>query len=368
MNTTTEDDVEKEISKCKERIEKLAELLAEGKIGERSYATSIKAIEDKIERLESEIRRTTKSEQQEDKEEDETKYVEGVGYIWKGKKYDKNKGFIPLTAEEQRLYLAAKEGKRNTRAVEEAQAAIKEREVKMTTEQQEDNETKYIEGIGYVWKGKKYDNKNGEWLSLTAEELDYLNSEEGKRNTRIAEAKESNFMKERELSPTNRRDSSQTPQPQPRKTHRGRNIAIACVLILIIIAGFGFYYYNAVQQLKANLVGVGLISAGITSAQITVTVDVQNPSPLSIYISSGDFTLYVNNQQLGSGSLGSFTIGGNSNQQVTVAVSFTYVDVGMAIANQITTGGTVEVALNGSLTTLVVVSVLFSTTLYNAKF
>jgi LEA14-like dessication related protein len=150
-----------------------------------------------------------------------------------------------------------------------------------------------------------------------------------------------------------------------RRTHAGRNIVIACILILII--AFGIYYYTAMQQLKANLVDVGLMDAGITSARIEVVVEVQNPSLLPIYISNGDFTIFVNNQRLGYGSLGSFTVGGSSNQRVPVTISFSYVDVGMTIANLITGGGIVQVRLNGSLHTFIV-SAPISTTLYNAKF
>ena len=156
----------------------------------------------------------------------------------------------------------------------------------------------------------------------------------------------------------------QTKAIRPQK-HRGRNIAIACILILII--ALGLYYYTAMHELKVNLVDVGLIDAGITSAHIEVIVEVQNPSLLPLYISSGDFTIYVNNQRLGYGSLGSFTVGGNGNQRVPVTVSFSYVDVGMTIVNLITGGGTVEVRLDGSVSTFVV-SVPFSTTPYNAKF
>jgi LEA14-like dessication related protein len=136
---------------------------------------------------------------------------------------------------------------------------------------------------------------------------------------------------------------------------------------LVLIVVLGVYYYISMQQLKANVVDVGLADLGVTSARIEVVVEVQNPSLLPIYVSSGDFTIYVNDKRLGYGSLGSFTVGGNSNQRVTATLSFSYVDIGMATANLITGGGTVTVTLNGSLHTFVV-SVPFSTTLYNAKF
>ena len=77
--------------------------------------------------------------------------------------------------------------------------------------------------------------------------------------------------------------------------------------------------------------------------------------------------MYVNDQRLCYGYIGSFTVGGNSNQHVPVEVSFSYVDVGMTIVNLITSGSTVTVRLYGSFSSLVI-SVPFSTTLYNSKF
>lgn len=150
-----------------------------------------------------------------------------------------------------------------------------------------------------------------------------------------------------------------------RKSHLGRNIAIACILVLII--SVGVYYYVAAQQLKANLVDVGLLDAGLTSAWIDAVIEVQNPSLLPILISSGSFNIQVNNQHLGYSSIESFTVVANGLQRVTIPVSFSYADIGIAIANIIISGGNVTVRLDGHLTTFII-SVPFNTTLYNAQF
>lgn len=164
--------------------------------------------------------------------------------------------------------------------------------------------------------------------------------------------------------PTPAQSTGQT-QVYKRGTHRGRNIAIVCILALIFFGGL--FYVVGIRQLQANLVDVGLIDAGLTSARIEAVIEVRNPSLLPISISSGNFAIYVNSQRLGYGSIGSFTVGGNGQQLVTVPVSFSYVDIGMTIANLITSGGTVTVKLDGSLNSLFI-SVPFSTTLYDAKF
>ena len=142
-----------------------------------------------------------------------------------------------------------------------------------------------------------------------------------------------------------------------RKTHRGRNIAIICSLILIMSIS---YYYISIQQLEASLVDVGLVGVGLTSATANVVIEVRNPSLFPIYISSGSFTMYINNQRLSYGSIGSLTVGGNSLQRVTIQVSFSYYDVGMSLVNLITSGGVVMVTLSGSLSSLII-SVPFST-------
>jgi len=148
---------------------------------------------------------------------------------------------------------------------------------------------------------------------------------------------------------------------------RRKKIFIFLVCLTIIVAALGLYYYNAIHRLRYQLVDLGLGTVGLTSAEIKLTIEVQNPNVLPIYIPSIDFDVYVNNQRLANGYTGAFTVGGSSRQSVVVSVTFAYLDIGMTIAGLITGGGTVTVRAEGSAN-FFLFGVPFSTTLYDATF
>jgi len=148
---------------------------------------------------------------------------------------------------------------------------------------------------------------------------------------------------------------------------RRKRIFVLLICLIIIVAAFGLYYYNAIHRLRFQLVDVGLGTVGLTSAEIKLTIEVQNPNVLPIHIPSIDFDVYVNNQRLANGYTGAFTVGGSSRQSVIVSVTFAYTDIAMTIVNLITGGGTVTVKAEGSAN-FFLFGVPFSTTLYDAKF
>jgi LEA14-like dessication related protein len=119
--------------------------------------------------------------------------------------------------------------------------------------------------------------------------------------------------------------------------------------------------------LKINLVGVGLGSVTYTSAEIRLIIEVQNPNALPVYVPSGNFEVYINDQHFCDGNFGSFTGGGNSHTRITVPITFYLTDVPMVLYGLITGGGTVTVRLDG-VVHVILFDVPFSTTLYNAKF
>ncbi|MCD6242654.1 LEA type 2 family protein [Candidatus Bathyarchaeota archaeon] len=149
---------------------------------------------------------------------------------------------------------------------------------------------------------------------------------------------------------------------------RRKKIALVILLsILIILISLGIYYNNAYRRLKLNLVGVGLGSVTYTSAEIRLIIEVQNPNVLPIYVPSGDFDVYINNQHFCDGNFGSFTVAGNGRTRITVPVTFYITDVPAVLYGLITGGGTVTVTLEG-VVHVILSDVPFSTTLYNAKF
>jgi LEA14-like dessication related protein len=114
-------------------------------------------------------------------------------------------------------------------------------------------------------------------------------------------------------------------------------------------------------------VGVGLGSVTYTSAEIRLIIEVQNPNVLLIYVPSGDFDVYINDQHLCNGNFGFFTAGGSGRARITVPVTFYVTDVPMLVYGLITGSGTVTVRLDGAAH-LILLDLPFSTTLYNAKF
>jgi LEA14-like dessication related protein len=142
---------------------------------------------------------------------------------------------------------------------------------------------------------------------------------------------------------------------------------VVLLSILIVLVSLAIYYNNAYRRLKLSLVGVGLGSVTYTSAEIRLTIEVQNPNVLPVYVPSGDFEVYINDQHFCNGKFGSFTVGGNGRTRITVPVTFYLTDVPMVLYGLITGGGTVTVRLDGVIH-VILLDIPFSTTLYNAKF
>jgi LEA14-like dessication related protein len=143
--------------------------------------------------------------------------------------------------------------------------------------------------------------------------------------------------------------------------------AVVIIIVLVVIAGIGIYYYDAYHKLTFQLKSVSLGSINVTSVQTNFGLAIGNPGPLPIYVPNGNFNVYINDVNVGTGSFGSLTIGGNSQSLITVPVAFNPTSVPSVIYGLITGGGTITVTIVGSAN-LVLFSVPFNTTLYNASF
>jgi LEA14-like dessication related protein len=148
----------------------------------------------------------------------------------------------------------------------------------------------------------------------------------------------------------------------------GKIVAAAVILIVLVaVAGLGIYYYDAYHKLTFQLKSISLGSVSLSSVQTNFGIAIGNPSQLPIYIPSANFDIYVNDQYLGKGSFGALTIGGNSQSQISVPVTFSTADVSSVLIGLITGGGSVTVTIQGSAN-LVLLSIPFNTTLYDASF
>jgi LEA14-like dessication related protein len=145
-------------------------------------------------------------------------------------------------------------------------------------------------------------------------------------------------------------------------------VAAAIILIVVVVvAGFSVYYYDAYHKLTFELKSVSLSSISLTSVQTNFGIAIGNPSALPIYVPSGNFDVYINDVDVGTGSFDSLTVGGDSQSLITVPVDFNPTGLPSVIYGLITGGGTVTVTIVGSAN-LVLFSVPFNATLYNASF
>ncbi|MGE5556650.1 MAG: LEA type 2 family protein [Methanocella sp.] len=153
------------------------------------------------------------------------------------------------------------------------------------------------------------------------------------------------------------------------RNRKGSGKIIALVLIIIVVfalVSLAIYYYYAYNNLTFNLNQVRLGEVSSNSLTLNVQIAINNTYLLPVYIPSGSFTLYLNDQRLGTGTFNSITVGGNNQGIVTVPVTINAADVPSAAFGVPTGGGTVTLTVQGSAN-LVVFSVPFNATLYNAQ-
>lgn len=141
---------------------------------------------------------------------------------------------------------------------------------------------------------------------------------------------------------------------------------IIIVILVVVIVGLAIYYYNAYHNLTFQLNKVGLGAVSSSSVTLNVQIAVNNTNLLPVYIPSGSFTLYLNGQLLGTGTFNSITINGNNQGVVTAPVTINAANVPSTVFGLLTGGGAVTLTVDGSAN-LVLFSIPFNSTLYNAQ-
>jgi LEA14-like dessication related protein len=142
--------------------------------------------------------------------------------------------------------------------------------------------------------------------------------------------------------------------------------AVAALIVVIAIASLSVYYYGAYHNLTFQLNSVSVANLSLSSLQMNLGIEIRNPNLLPIYIPSGNFEIYINSQHLGKGAFGSATIGGKSQDQITVPLALSTSDLPTVIYGLIIAGGNVTVSVQGSVD-LVFFGVPFNSTVYNAS-
>lgn len=153
---------------------------------------------------------------------------------------------------------------------------------------------------------------------------------------------------------------------------RRRTLLIVVCALLVLVASLVVYYYYAIPRLAnhfelsgLDLGDLDMVGPVPVSAEIILIFEVKNPNVLPIYVPSGSFDVFINNQHLAKGDIPSFFIWGGGIQRVTVPVRVSLAGVTASIAGLILGGGRVTVEAQGTVNILFL-SVPFETTLYNA--
>lgn len=147
----------------------------------------------------------------------------------------------------------------------------------------------------------------------------------------------------------------------------GKIIALVVIVIVVVaLVGLAVYYYFAYNSLTFNLNRVRLGEVSTSSITLNVQIAVNNTYLLPVYIPSGSFTLYVNEERLGTGTFNSITVGGNNVGVVTAPVTVNAGDVPAVVFGLLTGGGAVTLTVDGSAN-LFLFSVPFNSTVYNAQ-
>jgi LEA14-like dessication related protein len=153
------------------------------------------------------------------------------------------------------------------------------------------------------------------------------------------------------------------------RNRKGSGKIIALVLVVIVVValvGLAVYYYFAYNNLTFNLNRVRLGEVSSSSITLNVQIAVNNTYLLPVYIPSGSFTLYLNEERLGTGTFNSITVGGSNVGVVTAPVTVNAGDIPAVAFGLLTGGGAVTLTVDGSAN-LFLFSVPFNSTLYDAQ-
>jgi len=123
---------------------------------------------------------------------------------------------------------------------------------------------------------------------------------------------------------------------------------IAGIVALFIIAGFVGYYYHEVAKREAlkkcefKLADVRIDRIGLTSADLTIVLEIYNPNDITATLDRVDFSLYGNDNYLGDGEITKKTdIPPHSRKTVSAPFTLSYFGAARAIWSALKEGGVV---------------------------
>jgi hypothetical protein len=149
-----------------------------------------------------------------------------------------------------------------------------------------------------------------------------------------------------------------------------RHISFILVGILLILLFLGYTYYadaEAIQNVYAEIEGINQINAKITSAAITFTINITNPSNRNVNQLSSTFDIYIEDTFVGTGSFFDHDIPAQTSNLKQVQINVNYgglADSSIDILKNWFVGQDSQIKIKGVITA----SVLFGLTTTSHKF
>jgi LEA14-like dessication related protein len=144
------------------------------------------------------------------------------------------------------------------------------------------------------------------------------------------------------------------------------------LLIIILIAFLGYTYYadaDAIQHVIVEVDTINNISPKITSATLTFTLNVTNPSTRDIHDLSSNFDIYISQTKIGEGSFSGLSIPAQSETFKKVTITIYYSGLADSIINILEnwrTGEETNINIKGTMEATVLFGLATASTEFTA--
>lgn len=109
------------------------------------------------------------------------------------------------------------------------------------------------------------------------------------------------------------------------KTYLIASFISVILILLTIFLGYTFIAdAEAAQQIYAKVTNIDQVSSTFTSATLTFTINITNPTDRDIHKLTSTFKIYINEYYIGNGSFSETDVGAQTStfKQVTATVSY----------------------------------------------
>jgi len=131
-------------------------------------------------------------------------------------------------------------------------------------------------------------------------------------------------------------------------------LTILCIVFLLI-AFFSYTYYSdaiAIQQIKVEIEEINNIDPKFTSATLSFTMNITNPSSKPINDLSSTFDIYIESNYIGKGSFSDIDIEAFSTKYESMSITVYYsglADAGVDIIKNWVHGEETKLTINGAM-------------------